>query len=88
MSKYNNCVTEVYKGFPIRKYEMLVIRIDANTRKKIIDLAESTGLSEKKIVCNSSAPCAKCEGSFISVFDTNGNEHKIPRGIISKRNLL
>lgn len=80
-----NPIVEVYKGISIRKYERILIRCDSITKKKIIDIQLETGLSERQIVCSSDKPCEKCKDQFVFVYDKDGNQHKIPKGLISKR---
>jgi hypothetical protein len=79
-----NGVIEIYRGVPVKKYESITIRIDSLTKKRLIDLQQDTGLSERKIICYSSKPCAKCADQFVIVFDNQDKQHKIPKGLISK----
>lgn len=79
-----NPVIDFYKGIPIRKYNTIRMRIDTTTLKKIIDLEETTNLSQRQIICYSSKPCTCCKDSFVTVA-TEGGEVHIPRGILSKK---
>jgi len=73
-----------YKGVPVRKHNVIHLRVDEITYKEIIDTEESTGLSQRKILAHSSAPCEKCIGTEVMVMTDDGTV-KIKRGILSKR---
>lgn len=79
-----NSVVEEYKGFKIRKYNKISLRVDELTYKDLIDAKEETGLSDRKILGYSSMPCRCCEGTHVIIFTDNG-ERKIKRGIFAKR---
>lgn len=82
MSGYRQ-VIEVYKGVRIRRYNYLRMLFGVAEYKKLIDVAEDTGLSIKKILAYSGQPCEKCKNIEVVVFDKNNNPHRIKRGILS-----
>lgn len=84
MSKNDNPVIEIYKGRPIRNNNTILLRVDQITLKKIIDIQDTTGLSIRKILSYSSAPCDRCSMQPVTVYNDTG-ELKIERGILSKR---
>lgn len=80
--KYCNPLIEVYKGVPIYKYNQIQIRVDSETKKQMIDLVESTGLSSKEILGYSSKPCVHCKGIYVTAHNSKDKGATIPRGIL------
>ncbi len=59
---FKNPVIETYRGFPIRKYPKVQLRISVQQMKAIIDVRLDTGVSERRaikklnILCSSDSP--------------------------------
>lgn len=77
-----NPVVEIYKGVKIRRQNKIYLRVNHIEFKEIIDSAESTGLSMKKVLALSGTPCDRCKGIEVVYYDDSGNIHKIKRGIL------
>jgi hypothetical protein len=73
-----------YKNVPVRRHNIVIIRVDEITYKEIIDIEKETGLSQRKIIGYSATPCKCCENSSVRVF-VNDKEVSVKRGILSKR---
>lgn len=82
---YSNPLVEIYKGREVRKYNQIGIRVNSRTFKKIIDLFSDHNLSAKTILEASGRPCDKCKDIHVVVFNSDGAEIKIPRGILTKK---
>lgn len=80
----SNPVIETYRGFEIRKYPMLRIRVDVTTYKEIIDARIDTGLSDRQILGYSSKPCESCKTSKVFAFNSEDEKVEVKRGILSK----
>lgn len=87
MSKNKNETSDVlyeYMGVKVRRHNIIHLRVDEITYKKIIDIERETGLSIRKILGYSATPCKCCETSPVIAFN-HGKEIRIERGIFSKR---
>lgn len=78
----NNPVLYEYKGIEIRKYNRVELTFGEVSFKKIIDEVDETGLSIHKVLAYSGQPCDRCKGTSIMVYDKEGNEKKVKRGIL------
>jgi|GEM_PF-4227214 hypothetical protein len=81
----NNPVVEIFQGIEIRRFNRIAFKVDAKTMKEILLAQFKSGLSVRKILGHSSKPCNRCEGTEIIAYNREGDEVKIPRGILSKR---
>lgn len=77
-----NPVLYTYKGIKIRRCNRIVLRFGEVSLKKIIDVVDETGLSIQKVLAHSGKPCDRCKNISVIVFDKEGNELKIKRGIL------
>jgi hypothetical protein len=80
----NNPVVEVYKGIEIRQNNIFHLRMGAVLFKTLILESERTGLPISKILSISSKPCERCCSIDVIVFNKEGEEVKIKRGILSR----
>jgi hypothetical protein len=76
---------KIYKGVKVRRCNRIVLKVGESIFKKLIDEVENTGLSIPKILAYSSQPCERCKNISVTIFNDNGLEIKITRGILSKR---
>lgn len=76
-------IVEIYRGFPIRKYNIIELRIDISLYEKIFPFTKR-GISLREIIEKTSAPCDYCKGELAMGFDDNNNSIKIKRGILCK----
>lgn len=74
-----------YENIPVRRHNIVPIRVDETTYRELIDAEIQTGLSQRKILAYSATPgCERCANSPVKVL-VNGREVQIKRGILSKR---
>jgi hypothetical protein len=80
----NSEVVEVYKGIEIRKCNKIRLTFSASAFKYLILESERTNIPITKLLIFSSKPCEKCTNMDVVVFNKDGNEFKIKRGILSR----
>lgn len=79
-----NPVVEVYKGIQIRENNRYVFRMGPVMFKTLILESERTGFPISKILAYSSKPCDRCSMTDIIIFNKEGEEVKLKRGILSR----
>lgn len=84
MPKPNNPVVEVYQGIPIRRSNVIQLRVGSVLFKTLILESERTDLPISKILAFSSKPCERCLCVDVVAFNKEGEEVKIKRGILSR----
>lgn len=77
-----NPVLYVYKGVNIRRYNKVQLTFGEVQFKKIIDEADGSDLSIHKVLAYSGKPCDRCRDTSVFVYDKEGNEKKVKRGIL------
>jgi|ERR1700733_14306071 len=82
--KFYNPVLEIYKGVQVRKYNLIHLRVDTETKKILIDQCEITGLSEREILGYSSKHCDCCKGLNVIAYNSKEKQIGIPRAILYK----
>lgn len=77
----NEQVIETYKGIKIRRCNRVVFRFGIADFKKMIDVAEETGLSFQKILAYSGSPCEQCKNTDVLIHK-HKDDIKIKRGLL------
>lgn len=81
-------IIEIYKGIPIKKSNVVRLRVSPRKYKELIDEVDRTGLSIPKIISQSGKPCNYCKGIDVIIFDDEGSKIKIKRGILSDYTIM
>lgn len=67
-------------------YPQITIRVSQFEFKRFKELKDNHNLSAREVLEYSGCGCEKCKGIYVIAFDKeNGDEIKIPRGILGKR---
>lgn len=83
-TKFNNpVIIENYRGFKIRKYCTIKIRVNHFEAKKFIDMKIDSELSAREVLQISSKPCENCKGICVHSFNKKGEPVCVPRNILS-----
>jgi len=77
-------VIEIYKGIEIRKCNKVRFNLSAAAFKYLILESERTNIPITKLLIYSSKPCEKCTNIDVMVFNKDGDEFKIKRGLLSR----
>lgn len=80
-----NPIVETYKGVQIRRYPLLQLRISVTEMKNIIDAQITTGCSPTSIISAISQPYNDND-KLVTIYGKDGNEFKISKKILRKRN--
>lgn len=67
-----------------KKYCQITIQVSPYEARKFKEFSEK-GISARKVLEYSYAPCDNCKGTTVSVFNNEGEQVLIPKGILSKR---
>lgn len=83
-NKFNNpIINENYKGKVIRRYNTLYLRLNQFEMKKFIDMQNDTKLTFRELIEYSSEPCQQCKDVSVHVFNKEGDQVSVPRGLLS-----
>lgn len=77
-----NPVLFTYKGVNVRQYNHVKITVPPHVFQELIDAVDDTNMSMHKVLYFSSRPCERCE-AFVTVYDKDGNAHRIKRGLFN-----
>lgn len=82
---WKNPIIEYYRGKPVRKYNMIRLRVSQFEIKKIIDANLDLELSAREFLEIAGRPCEKCKGIEITFICDNGKEGKIAKGFLKEK---
>lgn len=82
--KPKNEIVEIYRGHPIRTYNVIVFRVSQFEIKKFIDAKIDNGISARQLIEQSSKPCHHCIGTEVQFINKDDEDVKIKRGFLYK----
>lgn len=59
--KFENPIVEYYKGRPVRKYNLIQIRVSAQEFKRFVDAKIDYGKSTRELLEEGNIPCHPCK---------------------------